>query len=76
METPRKPSSVSWELALWSTTAILLAVWSAIIVRNPPGSPVDVKGDRTPDMHYSQSTNSCEPDNKLTMSAVHRLGGR
>jgi len=53
METPRKPSTVSWELALWSTTAILLAVWSAIIVRKPPGSPADPKGDRTPDMHYS-----------------------
>jgi hypothetical protein len=69
METPRKPSTVSWELALWSTTAILLAVWSAIIVRKPPGSPADPKGDRTPDMHYSQSTNSCNQDNKLTMWA-------
>ena len=76
METRRKPASVPWELALWSTIAILLAVWSAIIVRKPPGSLVDVKEDSTPDTYYSQSTDSCDSDNKLTMSVVHRLGRR
>ncbi|KAH0828814.1 hypothetical protein J3R83DRAFT_3262 [Lanmaoa asiatica] len=53
METPRKPISASWELALWSTIAILLAIWSASIVGKPFASTVDFKGGRTPDTHYS-----------------------
>ena len=64
MKTQRKPTSVSWELAVWSTIAILLAIWSASIVRKPLGSTVDIEGNRTPDTQYSQSTNSPESDSK------------
>ncbi|KAF8120131.1 hypothetical protein EV363DRAFT_1458523 [Boletus edulis] len=53
MDTPRRPASISWELALWSTIAILLAIWSASIVRKPPGDTVDLTEERTSDTDYS-----------------------
>ena len=58
MEITRKPSSVFWELALWSTIAILLALWSTSLTKQYPRNTTVVQSDGTANTHYSQSTTS------------------
>ncbi|KAG9309358.1 hypothetical protein JVU11DRAFT_10594 [Chiua virens] len=52
MQIRRKSMFLTWELALWSTIAVLLAVWSASIVRNR-ATAMDVKGGSKSDTRYT-----------------------
>ena len=74
MERSRKLTSIPAELALWSTIAILLALWSAVLVGRYPGSRGIVKEDHTSNTYYSQSTTSHYSDSNSVLMVTGWVG--